>query len=93
MDAAVVQSGMIKARFVGGPLHNRVREVPRKPFIDVCPLVVGDSELSPVQLASRHYMDRCRYKLTPFDTGSGAVFFQYVLVAEAEQLLSEELHA
>lgn len=95
MDGPVVQERvtMIKARFVGGPWHNAVREVPRRPYLDVPAVVCGDSELSPVRVANRHHLERVRYKLTRCGSDGGAVYYQYVLVAGPQQLLSEEAHS
>jgi hypothetical protein len=98
MDGKLVRGGSaigptIKVRFVGGPWHNRVAEVPRRPFIDVSPFVVADSDVSPVHLASRHHLERVRYKLVRTPSDRGTWFFQYVLAADSEQLLSEECHA
>jgi hypothetical protein len=92
MDRPVVHDKrMIKVRFVGGPWHNSVRTVPRSTWLDVSYNATGEHD--PVNNASRHFMDRCRYRLCRFESKQGAQFYQYVLEADADQLLSEEAHA
>ena len=89
-DAGLDQR-LIKVRFVGGPWHNSVREVPRKHVLDVSVNVAG--EHNPAHVANRHFLDRCRYRLHRFESKQGTPFFQYVLEANADHLLSEEAHA
>lgn len=98
MDGQVVESpvktqDLIKARFVGGPWHNQVREVPRQPFLDVSAKLIADADESPVRLASRHFLGRYRYRLVRSETPIGTAFWQYLLIGWPAELLSEECHA
>ena len=68
----------IKARFVGGPLHNRVMECARLPVfkVPICTKVVSIWETSLVPHEST--FEQREYRLCGFVSEGGAKFSQYV---------------
>lgn len=85
----------IKARFVGGPWHNEVKDVSRLPEIRHF-VEIGDRSIIGSYYAKDHYFETQSYRLQRFVSEGGAKFRQYIhesLIRDGEPVPSSYVDA